>query len=294
MAARPPSWIMRAGVAIPRARIAPVIAALALCASAPACVPGRADGQAGDQLQPQSTWRAHDHRVRIPRAQHDLPEGALARDRCRSALARRLGAGDEHARPGQLRSTDPDRRRRGRMPTNARIGFGSAIVAVPAEGEPVEEAGSLTALVGPPNSEHLEILFYAEGHAPVFAQLVFPGRLLEDDPPFSGRLDTAIPLIPTWPGGPDVAVTSMTSTIGPRGLTYYRHVHGEIVPFPPTRHRRAEALCARRGFMFRIDITFIDGTHQTATSAVPCPHYVALVEPDCCTRDGLLPPSNRE
>jgi hypothetical protein len=155
-------------------------------------------------------------------------------------------------------------------PANARIGFGSAIVAVPAEGEPVEEEGSLTALVGPPNSENLEVLFYAEGHSPVFAQLVFPGRVLEDKPPFSGRLDTAIPLIPTWPGGPDVAVTRMTSTIGPRGLTYYRHVHGEIVPFHP-RGIAVPERCPHRGFPFRVDVTFMDGTHQTATSTVPCP-----------------------
>jgi len=156
-------------------------------------------------------------------------------------------------------------------PANARIGFGSAIVAVPAESEPVEEEGSLTALVGPPNSEQLEVLFYAEGHSPVFAQLVFPGRLLEDNPPFSGRLDTAIPLIPTWPGGPDVSVTRMTSTIGPRGLTYYRHVHGKIVPFHP-RGIAVPKRCPHRGFPFRVDITFMDGTHQTATSTVACPH----------------------
>lgn len=155
-------------------------------------------------------------------------------------------------------------------PANARIGFGSALVAVPAEGEPVAEAGSLTALVGPPNSEHLEVLFYAEGHAPVFAQLVFPGQLLEDGPPFSGRLNTAIPLIPTWPGGPYVSVTRMSSTIGPRGLTYYRHVHGGIVPFHP-RGIKVPKRCPRNGFQFRVDIAFLDGTHQSANSAVPCP-----------------------
>lgn len=155
-------------------------------------------------------------------------------------------------------------------PTNARIGFGSARVAVPAEGEPIAETGSLTALVGPPNSEHLEVLFYAEGLSPVFAQLVFPGQLLEDGPPFSGRLNTAIPLIPTWPGGPNVAVTRMSSTIGPRGLTYYRHVHGQIVPFRP-RGLKVPARCPRDGFQFRVDIAFLDGTHQSTGSAVPCP-----------------------
>ena len=124
--------------------------------------------------------------------------------------------------------------------------------------------------MGPPNSEHLEVLFYAEGRSPVSAQLVFPGQVLSDNPPFSGRLDTSIPLIPTWPGGPDVAVTRMTSTIGPLGLTYYRHAHGKIMPFHP-RGIAVPRRCPRQGFPFRADITFLDGTHESATSAVPCP-----------------------
>ncbi len=155
-------------------------------------------------------------------------------------------------------------------PANARIGFGSALVAVPAEGGPVEEEGSLTALIGAPNSEHLEVLFYAEGSAPVYAQLVFPGQLLDDDAPFSGRLNTAIPLIPSWPGGPDIAVTRMSSTIGPLGLTYYRHVDGKVVPFHPLGIS-VPTRCSHGGFPFRVDVAFLDGTRASTTSAVPCP-----------------------
>lgn len=153
---------------------------------------------------------------------------------------------------------------------NARLGYGSAIVAVPAEPEPIQEEGSLTALAGPPNSEHLEVLFYAEGHSPVFAQLVFPGRVLNDSRPFGGRLNTAIPLIPTWPGGPDVAVTHMSSTIGPNGLTYYRRAHGRTVPFHP-RGVAVPKRCPPGGFPFRVDVAFLDGSRATATVAVPCP-----------------------
>jgi hypothetical protein len=155
-------------------------------------------------------------------------------------------------------------------PANARIGYGSSLVSVPAVGQYLQEEGSLAALIGPPNREHLEVLFYAEGHTPVSAQLVFPGHVFEDNPPFSGRLDTAIPLIPTWPGGPNVAVTRMSSTIGPRGLTYYRHVRGKFVPFHP-RGIVVPKRCPRRGFPFRVDIAFLDGTYAHATSAVPCP-----------------------
>jgi hypothetical protein len=155
-------------------------------------------------------------------------------------------------------------------PPNAHIGHGSAIVSVPAEGEPVEEAGSLTVVVGAPDREHLEVLFLAEGRSPISAQLVFPGHLLEDGAPFGDRLNTTIPLIPTWPGGPDVAVTRMSATIGPRGLTYYRHVRGRAVAY----HPRGIALprrCPRGGFRFRADLSFLDGAHASATHVVPCP-----------------------
>ena len=155
-------------------------------------------------------------------------------------------------------------------PANARIGFGSALVAVAAEDESVLEEANLTALVGPPNSEHLEVLFYAEGRSPVSAQLVFPGQILDDNAPFSGRLNTAIPLIPTWPGGADVAVTRLGSTIGPLGLTYYRRVGKKIVPFHP-RGIAVPKRCPRGGFPFRVDIAFLDGTRAGATSTVPCP-----------------------
>jgi hypothetical protein len=156
-------------------------------------------------------------------------------------------------------------------PANSRIGLGSALVAVPAPGEPVIEEGSLVAFMGPPSGEHVEVLFYADGGTPVSAQLIFPGQVLSDGGPFGDRLNTAIPLIPTWPGGPDVAVTSMTSTIGPRGLTYFKHLHGKVVPFTP-RGIRMPDRCPRGGFPFRVDIAFLDGTSQSANSLVPCPH----------------------
>jgi len=155
-------------------------------------------------------------------------------------------------------------------PANARVGYGSALVAVTTETEPVEEEGALDVFVGPPNKEHLEVLFYAEGGSPVSAQLVFRGRLFEDGGPFSGRLDTTVPLIPTWPGGADLSVTRMTSTIGPLGLTYHRRVRGKLVPFKP-RGIALPRTCPRGGFLFRADLSFLSGAHASATSAVPCP-----------------------
>lgn len=155
-------------------------------------------------------------------------------------------------------------------PPNARVGFGSATAVVPGLGVPVEEEGTLTALIGPPNPEHLEVLFYAEADRPVYAQLVFPGQLLDGGPSFGERLNTDVPLIPTWPDGPDVEITRMASTIGPLGLTYYRDTRGKLVPFRP-RGIALPKRCPRGGFRFRVDLRFLDGTQASATNAVRCP-----------------------
>jgi hypothetical protein len=175
------------------------------------------------------------------------------------------GLGLANCQPAGLLSRGPEG-----CPANARVGFGSAMVAVPTESEPVQEEGALDVFVGPPNKAHLEVLFYAEGSSPVFAQLVLPGQMLEDSAPFNGRLDTTVPLIPTWPGGADVSITRMTATIGPLGLTYYRHVRGKLVPFKP-RGIALPRRCPRGGFPFRADLAFLGGARANATATVPCP-----------------------
>jgi hypothetical protein len=156
-------------------------------------------------------------------------------------------------------------------PANSRLGLGMAVGEVSANGIVTTESAAVAVVVGPLNSERVEeVLFFAEGYDPVFAQLVFSGRILADRPPFSGRLDTSIPLIPTWPGGPYVSVTSLSSTIGPLGLIYYRHRRGKLVPYEP-RGITVPTHCPREGFPFRADFAFLDGTHAIARSVVPCP-----------------------
>jgi hypothetical protein len=155
-------------------------------------------------------------------------------------------------------------------PPNARVGFGSAIAAIPIDGGAVQEEGQLTALIGPPNPEHLEVLFFAEAERPVSAELVFPGEILEGGGPFSAELNTEVPLIPTWPGGPNISITKMASTIGPLRLTYYRNVDGQVMAFRP-RGASLPKRCPRHGFPFHIELTFLDGTKAGAASAVPCP-----------------------
>jgi hypothetical protein len=153
---------------------------------------------------------------------------------------------------------------------NARLGFGDAVAVVPLRRHPIYERASLTALMGPPMTDRLEVLFYAEGLTPVFAQFVFPGVVVGDVHPFGDRINTTIPLIAPWPDGPNIALTSFSSTIGPLHLTYHRQVNGKRIAYQPhgiivPRH------CPHGGYPFAAVLAFEDGTTTQALAHVPCP-----------------------
>jgi hypothetical protein len=153
---------------------------------------------------------------------------------------------------------------------NARLGFGDAVAVVPLQGHPIYERASLTALMGPPAGDRIQVLFYAEGLTPVFAQFVFPGVLFADVHPFGDRIHTTIPLVAPWPEGPNIAITSFSSTIGPLHLIYHRQVNGKRIAYRPhgiTIPRR----CPSGGFPFAALLTFADGTTNESITHVPCP-----------------------
>jgi hypothetical protein len=162
-------------------------------------------------------------------------------------------------------------------PPNSRVGYGLIIAAVPYGPLAVQEEATVDAYRGSPEGEHITLLFFAEGWTPIFADLVFPGQLLEDKAPFSGRLDTKVPLVPSLPGGPNVSVVRFQSTFGPKDLLYEREVNGEIEHFRP-RGVTVPATCPPGGYPFAGDFSFEDGTHLTAHTSVPCaPHASSRV-----------------
>lgn len=152
---------------------------------------------------------------------------------------------------------------------NARLGFGDAVAVVPLRQHPIYARASLTALMGPPTTNHIQILFYAETLIPVFAQFVFPGLLEEDVRPFGDRLDTTIPLVEPWPEGPYIALTSFRSTIGPLHLTYHRQVNGKWFAYKP-HGLLIPRRCPTGGYPFAAILTFQDGTTTTASTRVAC------------------------
>jgi hypothetical protein len=156
---------------------------------------------------------------------------------------------------------------------NSRLGFGKAFVEVPFGTVSGHEIPEIQALMGPPHEGNIVVLFYANGLAPVYAQIVFSGELLPGEGAFGGNLDTGIPEIKSVTNGPPVSIINVSSTIGPHHLTYYKHVHGKLVGYEP-KGISLPLTCPHGGFPFSAQFTFLDGSQVVATHSVPCPPRV--------------------
>jgi hypothetical protein len=155
-------------------------------------------------------------------------------------------------------------------PPNSRLGFGSADVEVPFGAGAGHEIPEVQAVAGPSPNGNLVVLFYANGLSPVSAQLTFSGEVLPASGRFGSQLATSVPLVTSVPGGPDVSIVSVTTTIGPSHLTYYKHVHGRLVAFHPQGVSVPER-CPRGGFPFAAEFGFQEGASASASTTVPCP-----------------------
>jgi hypothetical protein len=159
---------------------------------------------------------------------------------------------------------------RGECPPNSRMGYGSALAEIPIGPLILRERASIAVFRAPTREGHLALLFYAAGKSPVSTEIVFPGLLLPTPGTFGGDISMNIPLVPSLPGAPDVAVVRLSSTIGPQHLTYYEHIRGRTIAYRPKGIMLPNA-CPRGGFRFSASFSFEDGSHTTANHSVPCP-----------------------
>jgi hypothetical protein len=157
-------------------------------------------------------------------------------------------------------------------PADSRLGYGSAVVEVPFGTGAGREIPEVQALAGPSPNGNLVVLFYANGLYPIVTQVSFAGEVLPDGGRFGSQLLTSIPLVSSIPGGPDVSIVHVESTIGPRHLTYYKHVHGRLVAFTP-RGVSVPEHCPRGGFPFAAQFAFQEGASASAETVVPCPPH---------------------
>jgi hypothetical protein len=132
------------------------------------------------------------------------------------------------------------------------------------------EIPEIQAVEGPSPNGNLVVLFYANGLYPVSAELTFAGEVLPASGRFGSQLAITVPLVTSVPDGPDVSIVSVTTTIGPSHLTYYKHVHGHLVPFHPQGVSVPEH-CPHGGFPFAAEFTFQEGAATSVSTTVPCP-----------------------
>jgi hypothetical protein len=92
-----------------------------------------------------------------------------------------------------------------------------------------------------------------------------------DTDPYGERINTTVPLVDAWPEGPDIALESFKTTIGPLHLTYHRQVNGKLVSYHP-HGVSVPRNCPPGGYPFAAELAFQDTTHTSVHYDVPCPH----------------------
>jgi hypothetical protein len=155
-------------------------------------------------------------------------------------------------------------------PADSRMGHGKALAEIPFGPDIIQETAAVNILRAPEQAGQLAMFFYATGVTPVDTQIVLPALLRPGPAPSNEDIRIDVPLVPSLPTAPDVAVVALHATLGPQGLTYYERVHGEPVAYHP-RGILLPHKCPRKGFAFSASLTFLDGSHANAETSVPCP-----------------------
>jgi hypothetical protein len=166
--------------------------------------------------------------------------------------------------------SQPELEAKAKCPPDSLMGYGSVFAEIPFGPEIVPERARITAWMAPVEKGHLALLFLAQAKTPVMAELTFTSLILGAPNPFGGALNTTVPTVPTVPEGPDAVITELRSTLGPMHITYYQTFHGKTTAYHPQGVKLPQT-CPHGGFPFAATFAFLDGSHTTAHTTVPCP-----------------------
>jgi hypothetical protein len=159
-------------------------------------------------------------------------------------------------------------------PEDSIMGFGSATAEISLGADLVGEPVPLTILRAPDEEGHLSLLFDAVGTTPLNTSAIFPGALLPAPAPFGGQVSIDVPLIPSLPGAPDVAIVRLRATLGPSGVIYFKPLEGRTIVYQPPGILLPDS-CPKGGFPFAAEFSFVDGSHASARTVEACPARVA-------------------
>jgi hypothetical protein len=134
------------------------------------------------------------------------------------------------------------------------MGRGTATAEIPFASELVVESAQVDVFSASVQNGRLALMVFVDAHSLVEAELVFPATVVPAPPPYGEGVETNVPLIPTVPEGPDVAVTHFQMALGstptgPDHFVYYRWVRGHRVAYSP-RGLLLPPTCPHGGFPF--------------------------------------------
>jgi len=155
-------------------------------------------------------------------------------------------------------------------PPNSVMGYGSAVAALPIRKQVFHESARIAVVRTEERSGHQAVLLYVYGETGLSARIILPAELLPAAKPYGGSLDIQVPLVPSFPEGPDVSVSDLTLVLGPGNLTYSERVHHRLVHYKPTGIP-LPGHCPRGGFPFAVELSFLDGSRASAGAAARCP-----------------------
>jgi hypothetical protein len=151
----------------------------------------------------------------------------------------------------------------GACPANSKMGGGAGTVLVTFGSDEVREHVTLGLYAAPSPDGYIHVSILAEGKTPVKGLIVMSGVI------HPGQLQITVPVIPSLPETPDVAVVWLHATLG-GALTYYERLHGRLHPYHP-RGIELPRACPHGGFAFTAELAFQDGTRSSTRDLVPCP-----------------------
>jgi hypothetical protein len=152
-------------------------------------------------------------------------------------------------------------------PADSYMGQGNALAELSFGPEIIQETAEV-AILRAPQEGQVALLFYANAGTPVSEPIIFSGMLIPG-PAHDESIEINVPLVPSLPAAPDIAIVQLHATLGPHGLTYYEHIHGKLVAYKP-KGILLPRRCPPGGFAFSATFAFQDGTHALAHTVVPC------------------------
>jgi hypothetical protein len=151
---------------------------------------------------------------------------------------------------------------------DAQVGQGSVKAIVPL-GEAIRtERARLTVYKGPRVHGDQTLIFDAVGKVPIATRLVFAAAI-RGEGSRGTSIKASIPLEPTLPNSPDVAIVSLSSTLGTLGRAYYTTQGNTRVGFTP-KGITLPPSCPGGALGFTAAFGFQDGGTATASARAAC------------------------